>query len=192
MAGMTRHNLATRLLHMAVALSVIWQLGVSLVMQKPRGARPGDVFFATHSYLGLATLGLLVLFWLLLPLRRRGTAPGALIPWLSSARRQAVWADAKVHAAALLRLRLPSYQDGSALASAVHGLGLLLMTAMAATGAAWWFLQPSAGARAFEEVHKALANLAWAYLIAHASLAVIHHLRGERVLPAMWSLRGAR
>lgn len=190
--GATRHDLATRLLHMAVALSVIWQLGVSLVMQKPRGARPGDLFFATHSYVGLATLGVLALFWLLVLVRRQGTALGALIPWLSSARRQAVWADAKAHVAALLRFRMPRYQEGSALASAVHGLGLLLMTAMAATGAAWWFLQPSATARAFEEVHKALANLAWAYLVAHATLAVIHHLRGEGVLSSMWSLRSAR
>jgi cytochrome b561 len=190
--GTTRHDLATRLLHMAVALSVIWQLGVSLVMHKPRGARPGDVFFATHSYVGVATLGLLAVFWLLVLLRRQGTALGALVPWLSSARRHAAWADAKAHAAALLRLRMPGHQAGSALASAVHGLGLLLMSAIAATGAAWWFVQPSTTARVFEDVHKALANLAWAYLVAHASLAVIHHLRGEDVLSAMWSLRSAR
>lgn len=185
-----RHAWTTRLLHMGVALAVIWQLGVSLAMQGPRGATPGDALFTTHSYVGLAALGLIVLFWLNLMMRRVGTNAGALFPWLSSARRAALWSDTKAQLGPLTRFRLPDYVEGSTLASAVHGLGLLLMTLMAATGAAWWALAPSATAGLFEEVHKALANLAWVYLIAHAGLAVVHHLRREASLSEMWSLRG--
>lgn len=185
-----RHALTTRLLHMGVALAVIWQLGVSLIMQGPRGARPGDVFFTTHSYVGLAAMAVIVLFWANLMLRRLGTAHGALFPWFSAARRAALWADTRAHLAALTRLRLPHYVEDSALASAVHGLGLLLMTLMAGTGTLWWFTAPSAAAGTFETVHKLFANLAWAYLIGHAGLAVIHHLRGDAALSEMWSLRG--
>lgn len=180
--------LTTRVLHMGVALAVIWQLGVSLAMQGPRGTRPGDTLFITHSYVGLAALGLIVLFWLNLVARRLGTDAGALFPWLSAARRAALWSDARAQLGALTRFRLPDYVEGSALASAVHGLGL--MTLMAATGAAWWALAPSTTAGLFEEVHKAFANLAWVYLIAHAGLAVVHHLRREASLSEMWSLRG--
>lgn len=185
-----RHGRATRLLHAGVALAVIWQLGVSLAMQGPRGTTPGDTLFSTHSYVGLAALGLIVLFWINLTLRRIGTNAGALFPWFSAERRAALWADTRAHLAALMRLRLPPYVEGSALASAVHGLGLLLMTLMAASGTAWWFTEPSAAAGVFENVHKLFANLAWVYLIAHAGLAVLHHLRGEASLSEMWSLRG--
>ncbi|GIX15262.1 MAG: hypothetical protein KatS3mg118_3221 [Paracoccaceae bacterium] len=185
-----RHALTTRLLHMGVALAVIWQLGVSLIMQGPRGPQAGDLFFATHSYVGLAAMAVIVLFWANLALRRVGTAHGALFPWFSAERRAALWADTRAHLAALTRLRLPHYDENAPLASAVHGLGLLLMTLMAATGTLWWFAAPSAAAGAFEIVHKLFANLAWAYLIGHAGLAVIHHLRGEASLSEMWSLRG--
>lgn len=137
----SRHRLATRLVHMIVALCVVWQLGVSMVMQKPKAGRPGDWFFIAHTDVGLATLGVVVLFWLVVLVRRQGTAPAALVAWFSSARRGAVWDDLGTHAQALLRLRMPTYRDGAPLASAVHGLGLLAMLAVAATGAGWWVLQ---------------------------------------------------
>lgn len=185
-----RHAFATRLLHMGVALAVIWQLGVSLIMQGPRGARPGDVFFTTHSYVGLAAMAVIVLFWANVMVRRIGTDRGALFPWFSAERCAALWADTRAHLAALTRLRLPHYVESSALASAVHGLGLLLMTLMAGTGTLWWFTAPSAAAEIFETVHRLFANLAWAYLIGHAGLAIVHHLRGDAPLSEMWSLRG--
>jgi len=36
-------------------------------------------------------------------------------------------------------------------------------------------------------VHLALGNLVWAYLIAHAGLAVLHHLLRSMSLAIMWS-----
>ncbi len=190
MSDTLRHGRVTRLLHAGVALAVIWQLGVSLAMQGPRGTTPGDTLFTMHSYVGLAALGLIVLFWLNLLARRVGTDAGALFPWFSAERRAALWADSRAQLGALTRLRLPDYVEGSALSSAVHGLGLLLMTLMAASGTASWFTEPSADAGVFENVHKLFANLVWVYLIAHAGLAVLHHLRGEASLSEMWSLRG--
>ena len=70
------------------------------------------------------------------------------------------------------------------------GWELLLMTLMAASGAVWFLLTPAAPASVAMEVHQLFANLAWAYLIAHAGLAVLHHLRREASLTEMWSLRG--
>jgi cytochrome b561 len=159
-------------------------------MQGPRGTTPGDTLFTTHSYVGVVSFGLILLFWLNLLARRIGTEPGALFPWPSARRRSALWADMRAQFGALARLRLPHYVEGSALASAVHGLGLLLVTLMAGTGTLWWWLEPAGTARAIEEIHKLFANLAWAYLIAHAGLAVLHRLRGEASLSEMWSLRG--
>ncbi|MDP3495629.1 MAG: cytochrome b/b6 domain-containing protein [Hyphomonadaceae bacterium] len=185
----TKHTIATRFLHMGVALLVLWQLGASLVMQGPEGTQTGDLLFSAHNYVGLATLGLLLLFWLNVAVRRQGSPSAALFPWFLAERRADVWSDIRRHAASMKKLRFPPHEDSSALASAIHGLGLLLMTLMAATGATWWVTQPSATAGVFREAHALLANLAWVYLIAHGGLAVLHHLRREASLANMWSLR---
>lgn len=187
-----RHSLGTRALHMGVALAVVWQLGVSLLMRGPSPNRPGDSLFLTHQWVGIATLTILVLFWLNLALRRFGSQAGDLFPWFSRPRRRALVQDAALHGRALIRLRLPPSSAGSPLASAVHGLGLLLMTLMAGTGFVWWLAGPSGIGGTAREVHKIFANLAWVYLVAHAGLAIVHHLRREASLSEMWSLRAGK
>lgn len=74
----------------------------------------------------------------------------------------------------------------------MHGLGLLLMTFMAGTGLVWRLIRPTGLGGTVLEVHKLFANLAWVYLIAHAGLAVVHHLRREASLSEMWSLRAGK
>lgn len=186
---MTRHTVVTRLLHMGVALLILWQLGGSLVMQTPRGTQAGDLIFLAHNYGGLVTLGLLLLFWLNVAFRQAGTSSGALFPWFLAQRRADLWSDILRHTASVTKLRFPPHEDKFALASAIHGLGLLLMTFIAATGATWWVMQPSANAGLFREVHSLFANLAWVYLIAHSGLAILQHLRRDASLATMWSLR---
>jgi cytochrome b561 len=40
------------------------------------------------------------------------------------------------------------------------------------------------------EMHGALANVMWAYLIGHAAMALLHQLLGEGILRKMWTLKG--
>lgn len=190
------HALSTRLVHAALALSICTQLATSLLMEGPDEASAGDVLFQIHRYSGLAALALAVLFWMTLALRRRGTAPAALFPWFSGPRRRALRADVAAHLRAVARFRLPANDESGPLASAVHGLGLLLMTAMAVSGGVyaagvWAGLQsPEPDDALAMTVHFALANLVWAYLIAHAGMATLHHLAGASPLRRMWRLRG--
>jgi cytochrome b561 len=190
----TRHTRVTRLLHAGLALAVITQLLTSLAMQGPDEAQAGDVLFQIHRYSGLTATVLAFGLWITILLRARGTEFGALIPWFSGRRLAALWQDAKVHAASLVKLRLPDHAPEAALPSAVHGLGLVLITAMAISGAIY-FLQVALGLHSAEPdgmlamtVHLTLANLVWAYLIAHAGLAVLHHLLRSMRLSTMWSL----
>jgi hypothetical protein len=72
----------------------------------------------------------------------------------------------------------------------VHGLGLLTVTAMAATGTVLFF----SGGVVFHDamaLHRMIANLMWAYLIGHSGLAALHHLLGSDLLRRMfWIRRG--
>ena len=190
----TRHNRATRLLHAGLALAILTQLLTSLAMQGPDEVQAGDLVFQLHRYSGLAATLLAFGLWLTILLRSRGTEIGALIPWFSRRRLAALWQDVKVHGGAAMKLRIPEHDPQAALPAAIHGLGLLLISAMAASGVAY-FVQVALGLHSAEPdgmiamtVHLALANLVWAYLIAHAGLAVLHHLLRSMSLSTMWSL----
>ena len=189
-----RHNRATRLLHAGLALAIVTQLLTSLSMRGPDDVQAGDILFQVHRYSGLLATVLAFGLWLTILLRSRGTELGALIPWFSGRRMATLWQDVKVHAAAAVKLRLPEHDPKAALPSAIHGLGLVLISAMAASGAVY-FVQVALGLHSAEPdgmiamtLHLALANLVWAYLIAHAGLAVLHHLLRSMRLSTMWSL----
>jgi cytochrome b561 len=190
-AATPRHAIATRVLHAGLAMAIIAQLGSSQFMNPDDG---GDNIFGVHSYVGLAAFALVLAFWVQSLVRQRGTPLGMLIPWFSGARLGSVWADFKVHLSALTKLRLPVHDTHSPLASAIHGLGLLLVTAMAASGTLYFFVKtgdPDSGGlvKVAMTVHTLLANLVWAYLIGHALMALIAHYGGTLSLRQMWSLR---
>lgn len=177
-------SVATRLLHGTLLLAVLWQLVGSNFIERPRAATPANMLYEVHEVVGLATLALVLAFWLWSLLRRRETPFAALFPWFSASRVAAVGRDLRQHWAELKKFRLPGGDAGTPLASAVHGLGLLTALAMAATGT-WLFALPMPGGLALE-FHKLLSNLMWAYVLGHAGLAVLHQFTGDRVLQRMF------
>lgn len=190
-----KHALQTRLLHGGLAIAILTQLLTSLAMEGPDEVQSGDILFQIHRYSGLTAAVLALALWLVILTRRRGTDLGALLPWFSGARLSALWIDLRLHMAALVKLRLPTHDPDAALPAAVHGLGLLLISAMALSGTVY-FLQVMFGFHSAEPdgmlamtVHVTLANLVWAYLIGHAGLGVLHHLLRSASLTEMWSLR---
>lgn len=185
-------SLTTKFFHLLIMLIVLHQLLVSSVMEGPNRGRPGDWFYELHEWGGLAGLGLLTLFWLWVFVRRNETPVSAMLPWFSSARRVALVEDLRLHIAALKDRHWPQ-STNDAMASATHGLGLLTAMAMAATGAAT-LLWPGGSAlhATVLSTHKVLANLMWAYLIGHASIAVLHHFAGDDSLKRMFRIRQPR
>ena len=170
----SRHTLPTRLIHAGLALSIITQLATSLVMRAPHGTSPGNLLFEVHEYSGYAALGFAALFWLLLLLR------------FSANRRAALIEDTKAHLASARHLTFPDMDDHRPMASAIHGLGLLLMTLMATTGTASVLL-PGVREQVLG-VHVLFANVVWAYLIGHAGLALLAHWTRHLDLREMWRL----
>lgn len=183
-----RRSVLTKLLHAALLLSVLWQLAASGLIEPPRAGQPGNLFYEIHEVVGLTTLGLVFAFWLWAAVRRHETPLAVLWPWFSSRRRAAVLVDLRAHAAQLVRLRRPPAEAHSALASAVHGLGLLSALAMGATGG--WLITRDVPAGWVLAAHKAISNLMWAYVVGHAGLAIVHHATGHPVLQRMFG-RGA-
>lgn len=181
----------TRLVHGVLALAVITQLISSAIMDADEG---GDAIFEVHEISGLTATAMVTVFWLTVLFRRRGTPLGQMVPWFSAARLRLLRADVMAHVRTAPKLRFPARDAASndAFASAVHGLGLLLITTMAASGFLYYLVgdgDPDAGGLVAVAifVHTLLANLAWAYLIGHAAMAFLHAYLGHS-LRRMWSI----
>lgn len=183
----TRRGLPTRLLHMALLVSVLWQLVGSNWVEPPRSAQPGNWFYQVHEVVGLVTFGLVLAFWLWAAFRRRETPIGSLFPWLSVTRMKSVAADAVAHWTMLRQWRLHHSEADSPLVSAVHGLGLLTVLSMGASGA--WLYTMNKPDGLVLDFHELMSNLMWAYVIGHAGIGVIHQLNGHMVLQRMFGRR---
>jgi cytochrome b561 len=190
-----RHSLTTRLLHLLLAAAILCQLADSQLMRVPRPGRPTPAgveaaAFSVHEYVGLASLAIVVLFWLWLLLRQAETSPGALFPWSSGRRLALLRDDIAEHVRCALRLRLPDPDRSPTLAPMIQGLGLIVMLLMAATGT-YGYLTWTPGTpmppvtHSLFEVHSILANLVWGYVIVHVGATVLHELLGHRLLHRM-------
>lgn len=191
---MTKHNRLTRLIHMAVACLVVIQLLSSLFMTKPTDNQAENIFFEIHEYSGTVTYVFILAFFITTLLRRRGTAPALLFPWFSKAGRGILIKDIYRHINAVRELKFPDYNPNAAFPSAVHGLGILLIMAMATTGvifllALYLGAEKTLWATATIQIHALFGSLVWAYLVGHATMAFIHHFAKKQLLSDMWSIK---
>lgn len=184
----------TRALHLAILLVVLHQLLGSTIMERPAPGEDPEWPFTLHVWIGTAGLGFLLLFWLWTLARGRSeTRVTQLFPWFSPYRLRAVIGEVRDLIRDLWRFRTPSL-DMDAVASALHGLGLMLATFMAVTGGLWFYLlEGTSYARTVLGLHKFAANFMWAYLIAHAAMALLHQGLGDDVFARMfWFRRSVR
>ncbi|APZ42892.1 cytochrome b/b6 domain-containing protein [Acidihalobacter ferrooxydans] len=178
-----------RWLHGALALTISLQMLNSLIMSSPFHRHPsafGLGVFSVHEYLGLVAAGVIVLHWLWLAIDRQHLF-AHLFPWGSQNRWQVV-DDLRE----MLCWRLPSEGERAGLAGFVHGLGLLLATAMGATGATIYLLMGNGHSPGWllwlaDATHSALSTLMWAYLGGHVLLAGVHHFIGHPTLKRMFT-----
>lgn len=185
----------TRWLHAGIALGVAAQLGLSLFMEAPddtdevmASGFPLQLFEA-HESIGMALLALLVLHWLWSLSGHVEGGFGHLFPWFSGKRMSKVIAEAKD----ILRLKVPDPETSNEFAGAVHGLGLLVATILAVSGAVIFFNVSETGhwtklGNNYHEIHETIAPLMWAYLIGHFAVAVIHKRMGHTNVKEMFSL----
>lgn len=183
--GRATRSGSTRVLHLLLLVAVLHQLIGSQFTRMPFPGDPPGWALSLHEYVGLANLAVVAAFWIWSVIRHGETRLGRLLPWFSMSRLGAVLADLGAQLRRLARGRAPDDEDG-ALASAIHGLGLLVVSAMAVTGCIYFFTQGTHVARTALSLHKLLANLVWVYLFAHAGLALLHHLLGSDILSRMF------
>jgi cytochrome b561 len=183
-----RSNL-TRLLHLLLLVSVLHQLIGSEFLSRPLPGEAPSLLWRLHEYIGMGSLGVVLAFWVWAVARHGETRLAELFPWASPSRTRAIFSDIICQSRELTGPELLD-RVSQILASTIHGLGLLVVTAMAATGTVY-FLASGALAHDALTLHRLISKLMWAYLIGHAAIALLHHLLGSDILRRMfWIKRG--
>lgn len=180
----------TRWLHFGLAGAVSLALVVSLAMGDPASPEGslGLRLFHLHTYVGLIALAFMVLHWLWIWWGPDREALRHLFPWSGFA-----FGTVRRETRELLRFKIPRGGANGGLSGFVHGLGLLAATGMVATGGAMFvFLHgyglTQASFGIIKAIHVALGNVMWAYLVGHASLALLHHVLRHRPLSVIFRL----
>jgi cytochrome b561 len=183
----------TRVLHLALLLIVLNQLIGSNFMHRAAPGQGPAFPNQEHFWVGTAGLVVIFLFWAWTLFRNaRETPLSRLVPWFSARRLKELGADFMSVLREVAALKPPS-DTHEALASAFHGLGLIVVTIMAVTGfgSHYLFAGTQVG-HVMITTHRIVAKLMWGYLIAHAAIAVFHHLLGSSIFSRMFWFRDRR
>lgn len=173
-----------RLFHTLTAFAITFQMVISLIMDHPHPKKPmtgdGGLYFLWHEWMGLAAFAILVCGWAYRVVNWRRESQGRLFPWLGSSGRLSLVRET----IEFLRLRWSGISQDGALSGTVHGLGLLIATAMVVTGVVIYIaLGPqdtvTPTVRNLMNLHSFLATFMWIYLCGHALMAIWHQYMGH-------------
>jgi cytochrome b561 len=185
----------TRIFHALLAVFITFQLVSSLVMDHPHRDRPmtsaGGSYFHWHEWVGLATLAILFVGWIYRVVKWKHESQRRLFPWLTRAGRH----ELRDETTRFLKLHWNRLPQEGALAGTMHGLGILLTTAMAVTGG-WAYLElrpdeiVTKNANSLMSVHSFLSTFMWIYICGHVVMALWHEYEGHQTLRRMFRMRG--
>ncbi len=206
----------TRLIHLFLAIFVTLQLAGGELMDVPGAGEEHEaasivakavaheaeerveagesLLFEVHEYVGLFLVLLVLARWIWGFTWQGNANWRTLFPWLTTEGRRELVDDLRREPADWLRGRLPEPSGHDAIAKTVHGLMILTVTGMAATGLALYFGWNEHGKQtglieAIGEVHETLSIMMWVLLGGHVFMALWHQALGHDVLGKMFSLK---
>lgn len=188
----TTWSIQTRWLHFGMALTVSFQLFISLVMEAPDHEDASNLAraaFEAHEFVGMAALAIVLLHWLWSLSSQADGGLGRLFPWGPSG-----LAAVKKDLAMIMKGKLPDGGARGGLPGFVHGLGFLAVTAMVITGGVLFFIFPETGkpddtVEFVAEIHEFIATFVWIYWGAHLALGVLHKKLGHSTVQDMFNLK---
>ena len=189
-----RWSKITRWLHALIALSLTIQLILSLVLAPPDelddASELAKAAMEGHELIGLIAAGLLLLHWIWMLIPNNDVKLANLFPIMGAGLQQT-----KSDIGYILKNKMLPRADHGGLSGLVHGLGILIASAVAATGVGLYVVMDFT-TQGFEnplfeeiaEVHELFGNLMWAYLIAHVFAAALHEYTDEPIISRMFRL----
>ncbi len=186
----------TRILHWGFALLIPLQLLSEELMKRPKPGRIRDdmqiFFFEMHELIGWAAF-ILVTMRLIWGLMSSEASWMRLYPYFSATGRKLLAYELKNEVPGWFKGKLPNPSRERCMASAVHGLGLLLVTTMGLTGVMMSLGMEDSGLMTgiihdAKEFHELLGTLLWIYIIAHVAMTALHMMLGHPMLQRIFGI----
>jgi cytochrome b561 len=191
----TKHNHKTRLLHAIIAILVIIQLySIYAVENKFYNDPIRTVLWNFHKYGGLVAFVALFSFWIVILTRSGGTSVTELFPWVSLRALKNLCYDIFHYIKSIMQFKIPEHTNPSPLASAIHGLGIIIMSVMAISGVNRYVVYEFSITKTplikyISGLHHTFADYAWIYLGIHVFVALINHIFKKQKLSSMWQFK---
>lgn len=183
---------ATRLLHFGLAVTVSLQLLNSLVVEGPEPGHSLSWFEALmldiHEWLGMAAFVIVLAHWAWSLWGLGGYGMRHLLPWDKQGRSETATALRDI-----FKMKMPSGGPQDKFSGLIHGLGLIAVTGIAATGAVLFFFMPENGklnglTGLANELHEFISTFVWIYWGGHVGMALLHHfIAHDKLLQRMFS-----
>lgn len=187
---MSYYDTPTKLLHKGMALTVVVQIGLSFFMERPKPGverEPLELqLFEAHEWVGIAA-ALIVMLHVAYSLVSSGNASWrSLFPWLTGEGRSRLFGEIGQFGN-WMKNGLPGPDDAHALASTIHGVGLLAVLAQGLTGVCIFLGMEesgkvSEGIHDVMEMHECIGGIIIAYLVVHVAAAIWHQRLGHDVI----------
>lgn len=188
-----RFSRAIQTIHLAIVCLVLFQLFSEQMMELPKPGEPVTdleaLFLQLHEWNGFIVLGLAILFLLI----RTGesAASHSLFPWLSGAGLKGIFRELTGDVPGWFKGKLKKPEESHHIASTVHGLGILLLIGLGATGIMVFMeLEPNGymdkDTQLIKGLHTSMGELVWIFVLAHSAMALLHQIAGHRVFQSMF------
>jgi len=187
---MSYYDTPTKLLHKGMALTVTIQVGLSLFMQHPKPGVVRDALglqlFEAHEWVGMAAAAIVIAHVAYSLISSGNASWRTLFPWLTGTGRCKL-AGELGQVGSWLSKGLPHPDQSHALASTIHGFGLLAVLFQGLTGGCLFLGMEENGAmsdgiHAVKEMHEVAGMFIIAYLILHVAAAIWHQKIGHDVI----------
>ena len=186
---------SVRILHFGIVISILFQLATDQIIGLPEPGhfhrRYDALLVGVHEFVGVIAL-IFVGVYLVVRLDDRDSRQ-RLFPWMFPDSRQQLWRELRDDLPAWLRGSQSLPESGGLLAGAVHGAGIMLALALGLSGALLFIGMGPGGVmppdiKVVREAHGLMADVMWLFVFGHAGMALLHEIKGHRLMQAMFHL----
>jgi len=188
-----RFTRAIQRIHLAIVCLVLFQLFSEQLMEIPKPDKAIDdtqaLFLLLHEWNGFIVLGLAILFLMLRA--DKSQERHSLFPWLSVSGWKGLFKEICNDIPSWFKGNLKKPEESFHIASSVHGLGILLLLGLGATGIMVFMgLEPNGymdrDTKLIKDLHSDMGDLIWVFVLGHSVMALLHQLAGHRVFQSIF------
>ncbi|GMQ99209.1 MAG: hypothetical protein BMS9Abin18_0025 [Zetaproteobacteria bacterium] len=190
-----KYDRTIRILHFGIMASVLLQIFGEKLVGFPEPGHPRHVietlFIGIHEGIGSISLVLVCVYLIVVLDEVAGRE--RLFPWMNAAGRNSLWLEIRRDIPGWLHGKLLPPGERHFISGAIHGTGITLALFLGLTGSMLFLgIGPhgdmTPDIKMIWEYHSIMATMMLVFVAGHAGMALVHELKGHKILHEMFRL----